>query len=73
MDTTLPPVKNMASLQREVSMVPERHRNDAVQEAWLAHLSGESATAAVQRFVKRERRNESRFVPLSEALPDDDD
>ena len=46
--------------------VPQRWRDDALQEAWLAHLQGADAAAAVAAFVRRERRRERREVAISQ-------
>ncbi len=35
---------------------------DAVQEAWVAHLEGKDVVAAVYRFAKREERWRKRII-----------
>ncbi len=56
MGLELPPTPARAKLAKEIALVPSRHREDAVQEAWLAHLSGECPLAAVYRFRNREAK-----------------
>lgn len=41
---------------RELELVPERMREDALQEAWVAHLGGKSPVQALETYRKRERR-----------------
>ena len=43
----------------DVRLVPSGLRRDALQEAWVAHCSGDSPRQAVWRFVKRERRRKT--------------
>jgi hypothetical protein len=54
-----------SQLRTALIRVPERHREDAVQEAWLAYLTSRTAgskyparaaTHAIVRFSKREKR-----------------
>ena len=42
--------------------VPSRHRQDAVQQAWVAHLSGHCPIRAAEAFRIRQIRYESRYV-----------
>jgi hypothetical protein len=72
MTTTFPPVKDVAKLRREWQLVPSRFREDALQEAWVAHLEGRSAIAAMHNYTKRERKHERREVPFSQLTPDDE-
>ena len=60
----LPPVANVDKLKSELALVPLRHREDALQEAWLAHLSGEDAAVKVSTYRRRETRLEKRQVPI---------
>jgi len=53
----LPPSCDAARFEEELSIVPHADREEAVQEAWLAHLSGRSPARAVNTFAKRERRH----------------
>ena len=59
---TLPPVTNAAKLSLELRLVPRPVREDAVQEAWLAFLSGHDPARAVNTFAQRERRLRRRLV-----------
>lgn len=52
----MPPVKDVVKLQAELDLVREADRDDAVQEAWLAHLEGRDAIAAVKLMAVRECR-----------------
>ena len=56
METTLPPVRSADRLGLELQLVPRTDREDAVQEAWLAFLSGDDPARAVNTFGRRERR-----------------
>ena len=60
--TTLPPVTGSAKLNLELRLVPHPHREDAIQEAWLAFLSGRDPARAVNTFSRRERRLRRRFI-----------
>jgi hypothetical protein len=46
--------------QRALAGVPERMREDAMQEAWVAHLSGKCPILAMSAYRRRERRHEKR-------------
>jgi hypothetical protein len=46
--------------QHALSMVPARMRDDALQEAWVAHLSGGCPLKAMATYRKREQRHEKR-------------
>ncbi|MBI5864854.1 MAG: hypothetical protein HZB38_10160 [Planctomycetes bacterium] len=59
--TALPPVAGSEKLDLELRLVPDAHREDAVQEAWLAYLSGRDPARAVNTFGRRERRRRRRF------------
>jgi len=62
----LPPGLSKEQLER----IPPRFREDAIQEAWVAHLEGRKPWAAVVTFLKREKRHEEREIPYSQ-LPDE--
>ena len=62
---TLPPVKDSVALLRRLRAVPARRRDDAIQEAWLAHLEGRDVIQAISTFNTREWRHEKRQVPIS--------
>ena len=60
--SSVPRSHNMLGLEAEVACLPKDDREDALQEAWLAHLSGRSPARAVGAFAKRERRHRRREV-----------
>jgi hypothetical protein len=43
---------------RTFARIPARLRADAVQEAWVAHLSGKSPRYGAQQYAERELRYE---------------
>jgi hypothetical protein len=49
-----------------VMRIPRRYREDAVQEAWVAHLAGRDPNAAVWAYVKRRARTERKSLPFSQ-------
>lgn len=67
MELLFPPVANIDQLKREVSALPKSLREDAVQEAWSAHLAGGNAVAAVWAFAKREQRHKSRHIQIEQS------
>lgn len=58
----LPPVRDQAALLTELLLVPGALREDALQEAWVAHLEGGSAARAVARFNMREYRHRQQEI-----------
>lgn len=63
MITHLPPMpdaRTAAKLKLELRLTPGVDREDAAQEAWLAHLSGRNPARAVNTFSQRERRHRKR-------------
>lgn len=46
--------------------IPRRHRADALQEAWVAHLTGQDPSAAVWAYVKRTDRAERKSQSFSQ-------
>lgn len=57
----LPPVTDPSRLELELGMVPSVDREEALQVAWVAHLSGADASVAVNSWwssVRRQRRRE---------------
>lgn len=52
----LPPCAQPEKLRAEIECLPARDREDATQEAWLAHADGRDPIAAVWAFAKREQR-----------------
>jgi len=47
-------------LRLELRLTPGVDREDAAQEAWLAHLQGRNPARAVNTFAQRERRHRKR-------------
>ncbi len=62
MNATLPPVCTVDRLSLELRLVPHAYREDAVQEAWLAFLSGHDPARAVNTYARRERRLRRRMI-----------
>lgn len=50
-NTVLPPGLS----ERDVAAIPARDREDAIQEAWLAHLEGRPPLSGAYTYVKKER------------------
>jgi len=63
-DSVMPSLRDDRKLALELRLVVEPDREDAVQEAWLAHLEGRSPARAVNTFAQRERRRRRRTVPI---------
>jgi len=61
----LPPSLRRGTVRR----IPRHCIEDAVQEAWAAHLAGADATAAVWRYVKQTQRRQKRIVCFSQLDP----
>lgn len=68
--TLLPPVagRTEALLKRELSLCAHGLHEDAVGEAWVAHLEGRSVVQAVNTFRKRESRQAGREIAGHAAL-----
>jgi len=64
----LPPTQNPARLLAEINMVPLADREDVIQEAWVAYLSGQDPLVAVWRVEKRRKRHRARNVRLYPTL-----
>ncbi|OQY98827.1 MAG: hypothetical protein B6D36_17045 [Planctomycetes bacterium UTPLA1] len=60
----LPPLREDRKLRLELRLVGGLDRDDAVQEAWLAHLEGRNPARAVNTFARRERRHRQRMLPI---------
>ena len=63
MITHLPPMTDTRTadkLRLELRLTPGVDREDAAQEAWLAHLQGRNPARAVNTFAQRERRHRRR-------------
>ena len=59
----LPPCRTLPetrALERALALVPARHREDVLQEAWLAHLEGRNPQSAIRAYVRSETRHEER-------------
>lgn len=54
------------ALERALSRVPQKWREDAIQEAWVAFLEKKNPSKAVRRFVKGEVEYAKRHVSLPE-------
>lgn len=63
-DRVLPPLRDDRKLALELRLVGGLDREDAVQEAWLAHLEGRNAARAVNTFARRERRHRQRMLSI---------
>jgi hypothetical protein len=68
----LPPIKNAEKLAREIELVCEQDRDDAIQEAWLAHAEGRDPIQAVKTYAVREYRLRERRVPIVTDADGDD-
>jgi hypothetical protein len=66
MQVGIPPVSDTGQFEAQLAKVPARMREDALQEAWVAHLSGEDALRALWRYTQREKRIEKRHVPIEQ-------
>ena len=55
----------LARLRIVLSKIPESDQEDALQEAWVAHLEGLDVAKAVNAWQMSEARHRQRHVPLS--------
>ena len=55
----------------DILAVPPRHREDALQEAWLAHLEGRDPALAAHRYKMQELRHEKRQACESQLVGED--
>jgi hypothetical protein len=69
MPLPLPIVPKTGPLLTELRFVKPQDRDDAVQEAWLAHLEGRNPARAVATYAQRLRRDRQRTV-VSSAVTD---
>lgn len=60
-----------ARVKRELDWTPVRLREDAVQEAWLAHLRGANPVSAIQSFRRRSRKAGRREIACGGGDSDD--
>lgn len=58
----LPTLPDNGPLLTELRFVNPKDREDAVQEAWLAHLEGRNPARAVATFAQRLRRERQRTI-----------
>lgn len=68
MTQVLPTVEDAGRLLTELRFVRPQDREDAAQEAWVAHLEGRDVARAVGTFAQRLRRQRQRVVVNSEVL-----
>lgn len=61
MSSILPPVMDDRKLALELRLVTVPDREDAIQEAWLAHLEGRNPVRAINTYARRERRYRRRM------------
>ena len=61
----LPPSRDSEKLALELRLAG-KHKQDALQEAWLAHLEGRDPIQAVKTFLQREYRIRKRTKKLIE-------
>jgi len=68
MPTTYPPLapKQLAKLKTELDLIPRRFRQDAIQEAWVAHLEGRNPISTIKDYCRRELLHEERETPFSQ-------
>ena len=65
MTRQLPPTADQSHLSRELQLVRTPDKDDALQEAWVAHLEGRNPARAVSTFAQRELRRRHREVAMS--------
>ena len=70
MNHVLPPLDDPARLVIELRFVPALDRDDAVQEAWVAHLEGRPVRTAVNTYAQRQRRHRKRMAVLIDMYED---
>lgn len=61
----LPTLPDSGPLLTELRFVNPKDRDDAVQEAWVAHLQGRDPARAVATFAQRMRRDRRRTLVSS--------
>ena len=60
------PADELEQLKARLRVTPSKYREDALQEAWLKHLEGKSAIAAVVNYSLKERLYERRHIDFSQ-------
>lgn len=68
MSIALPPSAALPRLALELRFVRSAERDDAAQEAWVAHLEGRDPAKAVSNFRHRERRRRIREIAVGGPL-----
>lgn len=68
MTMQLPTLPDSKPLRLELKFVNPQDREDAVQEAWLAHLEGRNPARAIATFAQRLRRHRQRTVVNCELM-----
>jgi hypothetical protein len=63
-DRVLPPLRDDRKVALELRLVVALDKEDALQEAWLAHLEGRDPARAVNTYAQRERRHRRRMLPI---------
>ena len=64
----LPTLPDGGPLLTELRFVNPKDREDAVQEAWLAHLEGRNPARAVATFAQRLRRERQRTIISTQVM-----
>ncbi len=68
MGRILPTTSNRKKIETELRFVRSADRNDAIQEAWVAHLEGRNPARAVATYAQRIRRERTRTQTSSRLL-----
>ena len=55
-----------------LALAPRRHREDAIQEAWVAYLEGREPHLGADQFRLQERRHDARHVHADKLLGNND-
>ncbi len=55
--------RQFAQLEAKLRLIPDRHREDAIQEACVACLEGKDPARAANKYAMTELRHEVRFSP----------
>jgi len=66
MTRQLPPTADASHLALELRLVRASDKDDALQEAWVAHLEGRNPARAVNTFAQRELRRRRREMAKSD-------
>lgn len=64
MSSVLPPITDDRKLALELRLVKAPDKEDALQEAWVAHLEGRNPARAVNTYAQRERRHRQRMLTV---------